>query len=79
MAGVDSGEIHGLALDRGLYPEASVNAAVEAFREHCLFAEAAGTGGMDIHVRPEQRSESRQILGAFLNFLLCDALSRRAS
>jgi hypothetical protein len=78
LAGVDSGEIRGLPLDRGLYPEASVDAAVEAFREHCLMTDVPGTGSMDIQVRPEHRSESRQILGAFLNFLLCDALSRQA-
>jgi hypothetical protein len=78
LAGVDNGEIRGLALDRDLYPRASVDAAVEAFREHCRVTEVPGTASMDIHVRPEHRSESRQILGAFLNFLLCDAFSRQA-
>ena len=78
LAGVDSGEIRGLALDRDLYSRASVDAAIEAFREHCRVTEVPGTGRMDIHVRPEHRAESRQILGAFLNFLLCDAVSRQA-
>lgn len=77
LAGVDSGEIRGLALDRDLYSRASVDAAVEAFREHCRVTEITGTGSMDIQVRAEHRSESRQILGAFLNFLLCDAVSRQ--
>jgi hypothetical protein len=79
LAGVDSGEIRGLPLDRALYPETSVDAAVEAFREHCLVTKMLGTETVDIQVRSEHLSESRQILGAFLNFLLCDAVSRRVS
>jgi hypothetical protein len=79
LANVDSGEIRGLPLDRDLYPEASVDAAIEAFRGHCLVTAIPGTGSVDIQVHPEHRSESRQILGSFLNFLLCDVASRQGS
>jgi len=79
LADVDNGAIRGLPLDRELYPEASVDAAIEAFREHCLVTKMPGTETMDIQVRSVYLSESRQILGAFLNFLLCDAVSRLAS
>jgi len=78
LAAADSGEILGLPLDPNLYPEASIEAAAEAFREHCIVLRNAGSCEVDLRVRPEHRSESRLVIGAFLNFLLCDATSRRA-
>jgi hypothetical protein len=79
LANVDSGEIRGLPLDRNLYPEASVDAAVAAFCGHCLVTAIPGTGSVDVQVHSEHLSESRQVLGTFLNFLLCDAASRQSS
>jgi hypothetical protein len=77
LALADSGEIIGLPLDSDLYPDASIEAAAEAFREHCLVLKNVDSGGLDLRVRPEHRSESELVIGAFLNYLLCDALSRQ--
>lgn len=77
LASVDSGEISGLPLDPDLYPAASLEAAAEAFREHCLVVKNPDQGEIDLRVMPEHLPESRLVIGAFLNFLLCDAISRR--
>lgn len=78
LASVDTGEISGLPLDPGLYPQSSLQAAIEAFRPYCTVRQHSPAREISVQVKAEHRTESRQILGAFLNFLLCDALSRRS-
>jgi hypothetical protein len=78
LASADNGEVRGLPIDRELYSEASLSAAIAAFGELCQVTRQPGTNHIDLQVRFGHRSRNRQILGAFLNFLLCDAVSRRA-
>ncbi len=78
LASVDTGEISGLPLDPGLYPQSSLQAAIEAFRPYCSVLQPSPAMEIFVQVKTEHQGESRQILGAFLNFLLCDALPRRS-
>jgi hypothetical protein len=79
LATVDTGEISALPLDPGLYPQSSLQATIEAFRPYCTVPQHSPAREISVQVNAEHRTESRQVLGAFLNFLLCDALSRRSA
>ena len=78
LASVDTGEISRLPLDPDLYPQSSLQAAIEAFQPYCTVRQHSPAREISVQVSPKHQTESRQILGAFLSFLLCDALSRRS-
>jgi len=63
-----------LPLGRDLYPSSSLRAAAEAFHPYCCVRECPPVGNapamLSITILPEYRSEGRQVLGDFLNFLL---------
>lgn len=73
LASTADGEIVELPLARDFYPDPSVRAAVEAFQPFC--SASAASAKLTVTVRPEHRSESRQIVGEILNFLLNHAVS----
>lgn len=75
LATADRGEIVDLPIGSDLYPEASLQAAEKAFQSHCLI-ERQGQGKVTVRVSPNSVGRSREILGAFLNYLLCDAILR---
>lgn len=78
LASADTGEIRGLPLDPDLYPQSSLHTAIEAFQPYCTVRQHSSAPEISVQVNAEHRTESRQILGTFLNFLLCDALSRQS-
>jgi hypothetical protein len=79
LANVDSGEINRLPIDPEIYGTGSLQIAAEAFRPYCTMIEHPASTEISIQVHPEHRLESRHVLGAFLNFLLCDTVSRSIS
>jgi hypothetical protein len=79
LASAAEGEAVELPLARDLYPDPSVRAAAEAFQPFCDVSVPPSADSapakLTVTVRPEYRSECRQILGEFLNFLLNHAVS----
>jgi hypothetical protein len=80
LASTGSGEVAELPIAQDLYPPRSVRAAIEAFSPYCRVLEFLSVDSpsvtLSLSVLPEHRSESREIIGEFFNFLLADAVSR---
>ncbi|HKU51153.1 MAG TPA: HxsD-like protein [Nitrospira sp.] len=76
MANLDKSSVQ-LSLDREIYPENSLRAAVEAFAAYCKVQSRKSLDGrieITIDVLPELRPESSRIIGEFLNYLLDHSL-----
>ena len=66
-----------LSLDREIYPENSLRAAVEAFAAYCKVQSRESVDGrieITIDVLPEFRPENSRVVGEFLNYLLDHSL-----
>lgn len=80
LAQVDRGEII-LPIARELYPEESLMAARDAFAAYCETEIDPASCGipsiLSIRVSTEHRRKSREIIGAFLSYLLHHAVQIR--
>lgn len=65
-------------LDRAFYPENCLADAVAAFAEHCsadVIGDRSQAFALRIRVAEAERQRGRDIVGSFLNYLLCLAVT----
>lgn len=76
LATSDSGEVIGLPIAPDLYPELSLEAAIQAFTPYLWVERIPGGAQISIKVDSQHLSDAPQIIGEFLNYLLSDAATR---
>lgn len=76
LAAADSGEIIGLPISPDLYPDSSLEAAIQAFTPYLRIERISGRTEISLKVDPQHYADATQIIGEFLNYLLVDAATK---